>query len=129
MEVAVTLIDYIEAIDKAFKDAKTKRLNRFSDQWDGFSRDINRRFRATIQATDDDDARAVMAGAMVYWFNRSELLDLFSVARSRQKTTEIARLERRGKRLKKEILRGERTSGDGTVKEFVTLFQRTHIPG
>ena len=77
--IAMTPKNYIKAVDKAYLNCKQKHLSRLSDEWDVFSRRINRKRLEVIKNIKDEKMESLFNQCLSYWFNRSELLEFHLV--------------------------------------------------
>ena len=118
--------NYIEAVDKAYTECKNKKLSRFSDEWDSFSRAINKERLEFVKGLDDENEKdeSLLSQCLAYWFNRSEMLDL----RLKNKLvckSKIKKLAKEGSKIKRNILNGTVDTVLGT-KGIVELFAKHH---
>ncbi len=70
-----TPIEYIELIDEQYKEAKAKKLSRFSVEWGKWSRAMNLETRKRIESGKDPD-EIKLQYVFIYWTLRSRLLEL-----------------------------------------------------
>ena len=118
--------DYIDRVDKAYAECRNKKLSRFSDEWDSFSRVINKERLEFVKGLDDENEKdeSLLSQCLAYWFNRSEMLDL----RLKNKLvckSKIKKLAKEGSKIKRNILNGTVDTVLGT-KGIVELFAKHH---
>ena len=122
--ITMTPKSYIKAIDEAYLDCKQKRLSRFSDEWDVFSRRINRKRLEVIKDIKDEKIESLFNQCLSYWFNRSELLELHTknkfVGQNRRK-----KLAKEGKKIRENILNGVVDTALGT-SGIIDMFAKYH---
>lgn len=115
---------YIDKVDMTYFECKSKRLSRFSDEWDTFSRKINKERLEFVKTLNDEKEESLLNQCLCYWFNRSELLEL----RTKNKligATKIKKLSKEGKKIRENIL-SRKVDGTIGTKSIVELFARYH---
>ncbi len=75
-----TPIEYIELIDSKYKEAKAKKLSRFSKKWGKWSTAMNLETRKRIKSGKDPD-EIKLQYVFIYWTLRSQLLEAHKVSR------------------------------------------------
>ena len=122
--IAMTPKSYIERVDEAYLDCKQKRLSRFSDEWDSFSRAINRERLKVIKNMNGRKLEALLNQCLSYWFNRSELLELHTknklIGLGKRK-----KLAKEGKKIRENILNGIVDTALGT-SGIIDMFAKYH---
>ncbi len=73
-------IEYIDFIDKKYKEAKAKKLSRFSIEWGKWSRAMNLETKKRIESGKDPD-EIKLQYVFIYWTLRSRLLEAHKVSR------------------------------------------------
>jgi len=120
----ITTENYIESVDSMYLDCKSKRLSRFSDEWDTFSRDINRKRLEIIKNLKDEKIISLFNQCLSYWFNRSELLELNSKSKILGQGKKN-KLIKEGNKIREDILKGKIDTVLG-VCGIVELFKKYH---
>ena len=122
--IAMTPESYIKKIDEVYLECKQKRLSRFSDEWDSFSRAINRERLKVIKNTNGRKTESLFNQCLSYWFNRSELLDLHTKSKliglGKKK-----KLAKEGKKIREDILNGVVDTALGT-SGIIDMFAKYH---
>ena len=119
---------YVKTVDEAYLDCKQKRLSRFSDEWDMFSRKINRERLQAIKNTNGRKEESFFNQCLSYWFNRSELLELYT----KSKLIGLAKrkkLAKEGKKIREDILNGvvDTALGTGGIIDMFAKYHRTNL--
>ncbi len=104
MEVPEDVKSYIDQIDAQFLESRRKRLSRFSDEWDHWSKKIIAEIRGKIDSHGPHETfyRYIIA----YWMNISYRLELHHKYRLFKKQGLKKRVQAEGMRLKEAILSG-----------------------
>jgi hypothetical protein len=120
----ITHIEYINLVDAMYLECKKKHLSRFSDEWDDFSRQINVTRKKIVESTKDDTLKSLFNQCLVYWFNRSELLESFSksklIGKGKRK-----KLIKEGSKIRENIVNNKVDNSIGT-KGIIELFAKYH---
>lgn len=124
MEILMTPEDYINSVDEMYLECKAKKLSRFSDDWDTFSRKINKERLEIVKSSNSEKDVQLFNQCLSYWFNRSELLELHTknklLSHSKRK-----KLAKEGKKIRKDILDGKVDTVLGT-RGIVDMFAKHH---
>lgn len=121
---------YIEEVDKMYLACRLKRLSRFSNEWDTFSRKINGERLEVIKNLDNEKTESLLNQCLSYWFNCSELLELhFHYKLFRQNKRK--KLTKEGKKIREDILKGKMDTvlGTGGIVELFAKYHRTNSKG
>ena len=122
--IKMTPKSYIERVDEAYLDCKQKRLSRFSDEWDAFSKEINRKRLQAIKNTNGRKIESLFNQCLSYWFNRSELLELH-LKNKLLNNSKRKKFAKEGKKIRENILNGVVDAALGT-SGIIDIFAKYH---
>jgi len=114
---------YMIQVDEMFDECKKKRLSRFSDEWDNFSKVINTERKETAAKLEGNE-QILLNMALLYWFNKSELLELHFKKRLFKQNFKN-KLANHCNKIKADIL-AEKADSSLLTKDLISLFQRYH---
>lgn len=100
---------YLDEIDNAYLNGRVKKWSRYSDEWSAFSTPMNKEIRQKLKDGVPEEPLLVMV--LPYWFNRSEMLEMYYTKKHRFKKGAL-------KRLKEECLQIRNDISVGLVSEI-----------
>jgi len=108
METSMTniqsVIDYLDEIDKAYFVGRKNRWSRYSDEWTIFSTPLNREVRDKIK--NNVPETPLLYIILPYWFNRSEMLELYFTKKSLFKKALLRKLQKQCEDFREDIKNG-----------------------
>ncbi len=114
---------YIKQVDEMYAICKKNRLSRFSDEWNYFSRKLNVERKKVAEKLEGDEC-TLLNMALLYWFNKSELLELY-FKNKLFGLNKKKKLAAQCNKIKKDIL-AEKADSRLLTKDLISLFQRYH---
>ncbi len=113
------VIAYIDEIDNAYLKCRVKKWSRYSMEWSSFSVPMNKEIRQKIKERVPEEPLLQMI--LPYWFNRSEMLELYFTGKYKYKKGVLRRLKKECETIREDIKRGKvnefgQLSMDDTVR-------------
>ena len=78
---------YLDEIDNAYLKGRVKKWSRYSIEWSEFSTPMNKEVRQKIK--DGVPEELLLQMVLPYWFNRSEMLEMYHLNKYKTKKTEV----------------------------------------
>ena len=85
------VLDYLDKIDKAYLTGRVREWSRYGKEWSSFSTPLNKEVRQKI--TDGVEEEPLLQMVLPYWFNRSEMLEIYYTKKNLFKKSTLKRLK------------------------------------
>jgi len=113
---------YLDEIDNAYLKGRVKGWSRYSAEWTDFSTPMNKEIRQKIK--DGVKEEPLLQMVLPYWFNRSEMLEIYYTKKHKYKKGTLKRRKKACEMIRKDISRGRvneigRLSMNDTVSRAV----------
>ena len=109
---------YLDEIDKAYLKSRVKGWSRYSAEWTDFSTPMNKEIRQKIK--DGAKEEPLLQMVLPYWFNRSEMLELYFTKKNKFKKGTLRRLKKECETIR-EDLRNSRVNEIGQLSMNDTI--------
>jgi len=111
VEVTQDILDYVDLIDRKFREAIERKLSRLSVEWGRWSREMNIELRKRIEQQPEFPQLVLYKYVFIYWVTRSKLLEVFF-----KYPAKLARMGLK-KRLRKELSDIRKTILSGEMED------------
>ena len=85
------VLDYLDKIDKAYLTGRVRKWSRYGKEWSSFSTPLNKEVRQKIM--DGVEEEPLLQMVLPYWFNRSEMLEIYYTKKNLFKKSTLKRLK------------------------------------
>ncbi len=103
---------YLDSIDDAYLKGRVKKWSRYSTEWSEFSIPMNKEIRQKIK--EDVPESSLLTMVLPYWFNRSELLEMYFTGKYKFKKGAVKKLRKECEQIRDDVK-------VGIVNEFSQL--------
>jgi len=92
---------YLDEIDNAYLKGRVKKWSRYSTEWTEFSTPMNKEVRQKIKGGVPEEQLLTMV--LPYWFNRSEMLEMYYLNKHKIKKGKLRRLKNECIQIRKDV--------------------------